>query len=57
MTADRKGLYLTLITGTILDNNITGTTFWNQPIKRTINIKYRFETDTYSSFTDLRCVL
>ena len=53
MTANRKGLYLTLITGTILDNNITGTTFWNQPIKRMINIKYGFETDTYSSFTDL----
>ena len=53
MIANRKGLYLTLMTETILDNNITGTTFWNQPIKRTINIKYGFETNTHSSFTDL----
>ena len=53
MTANRKELYLTPITGTILDDKITGTTFWNQPIKRTINIKYGFETNTYSSFTDL----
>ena len=53
MTANRKELYPTPITGTILDDKITGTTSRNQLIKRTINIKYGFETNTYLSFTDL----
>ena len=58
MVANRKGLYLTptIIIATILDDKTTSTTFKNQLIKRTTNIKYGFETDTYSSCTFSRLV-